>query len=191
MVENNAQEEREPSYEERAAVALRNLGDFERHYFASLMKSGEHGKAGQVDGLYAMLSDPGRLISDLRRQGLENIEQGNGLEFQLSREIPKGARVFIESLSSLKTSDIIPYIKERLDVDIEERYSDKMLAELSQGSDEEKAYMNLLLSQTRNAVMAKMVPLAYKERAREENARYISRYPREQRQAREELRQAA
>ena len=45
----------EVKYEDIAGRMNQNIEDFEAFYFAALMKSGEHGKEGQRDGLYASL----------------------------------------------------------------------------------------------------------------------------------------
>lgn len=172
--------EQKPSYEEQKDLVMRNLSALDKFYFASLSKSPEHGREGQIDGLYVALTgiDGNSIKHGLKRQGLTNILNGDGLNarYDLSNEIAMGARIYEESLDLLKAKDLAAYIQARLGVDIEAR-SDKTLAELKEGSDEEKAYADYLLGQERNTIMRTMVPVAYQERAKDLNEVFNKRYP--------------
>jgi len=174
------QEER-PQYEEIVERMRGNLEDNEAFYYSALIKGGEYGKEGQRDGLYASLWGLREkvglegILSTLEAQGEASISGGSGLnaEYSLARVIENNAANFLESLNELKPRDIIQYIKNRINVEIEERYIDKQLKELTESNEEgEKTYGRYLIRQVANAVMAKVTPLAYEERARRENRAY-------------------
>lgn len=174
------------AYEDMIDIYKRNLDSFESFYFSALMKSGEHGKQGMVDGLYASLWGLRNkiglegILNGLEIQGLQSIESGDGLnaQYNLATVISQNANAYLESALKLKVKDLTPYIKDRLkDAEIieEDAYKERALEQLTtnkNASKKGKIYGAYLLSQLRNSVMAKMVPLAYQERARRETERY-------------------
>lgn len=181
----NQNQKQEVKYEDMLDIYKNNLDTFESFYFSALMKSGEHGKEGMVDGLYASLWGLRNkiglegILGGLEAQGIQSIEGGDGLnaQYNLATAISQNANAYLESISKLKIKDLTPYIKDRLkDVEIieEDIHKEKALEQLANknASKEEKIYGAYLLSQLRNAVMAKMVPLAYQERARRETEGY-------------------
>lgn len=188
MAKAKKSEEKKPTYEEMAPLHSRNLEGFEELYFAAVMKRGEHGKEGMRDGLYASLFSLREkiglegILGGLETQALQNIKGGEGLngEISLSTIIANGASTFHHSLIALKSKDVLPYIRERLngvDVAEEKDFAEKTLAELSKGNDREKAYALYLRTQANNAVMARVTPLAYQEKARRMNEEYTRQNP--------------
>jgi len=181
--------EERPQYEEIVDRMRSNLEDNEAFYYSFLMSGGEQGREGQKNGLYASLWGLREkvglegILSDLEAQGESSINSGNGLNanYSLFTVIHNKAKNFEQSLIELKPRDIIQYIRNRINVEIEERYADRQLKELMGDNAEEgeKIYANYLINQVKNAVMAKVTPLVYEERARRENREYLERYPRE------------
>jgi len=176
----------EVKYEDMVKTYQDNLETFGHFYYASLMKSGEYGKEGLVDGLNATLvglKDKIGLegiLNGLETQAMQSIEEGNGVNAQLNLAeiIKNNAQAYIESAVLLKINDLTPYIKERLGKDVEivseGKYQNKRLGELldKKASKEEQNYGIYLLSQLRNSVMAEMTPLSYQERARKTTEAY-------------------
>ena len=173
-------------YEDKLKLIYQpNMDKFESFYFASLMKRGEHGKEGQEDGLYAALWGLREkvglegILGGLENEGLKSISSGNGLnaQFNFANIISETANIYSETVLNLKVKDILPYIGERLKGAklIEEKaYKDKQLKDLvdKKAGKREQAYGVYLMNQLNNAVISKITPLVFIERADRENKGY-------------------
>jgi len=173
----------EPKYEDASKEWKKNLERNEAFYYAFLMKKGDNGKEGQANGLFASLwnlrTNIGLegMLEVLETQGIQSIQGNNGLNanYSLENVIGESSKNFQQSLFELKVEDIVKYVKDRIpDYKPEVSYADKKLIELmkDEASDEERAYGQYLISQVQTAVMAKVTPLAYKERAMRETRIY-------------------
>jgi hypothetical protein len=165
-------------YPEIAEGCKKFIKDNEHWYFASLAQAPENGIEGKRDGFYVVRSklDGGDILARLDAQIEANISRGSGLEarFDLGNEIISGTQTFMQSLVNLRPSDIIQYIEglSKVKVTNEEDFEEKSLAELSNGSDQEKDYAEYLTKRVKNAVMEKNLPLAYQIRAQINNSSY-------------------
>lgn len=182
-------------YESVRPILQANLDNFETFYFNSLMKTGEHGKEGRIDGLYASICGLRNIglegiLGGLEAQGIQSIDEGDSPQFNLGAVVENNSKVFFDSVFNLKIKDVISYIQGRINTEEEDseayikitkEHEDKSLRELfhKEGkSDEEikkhKAYGNYILSEVRNAVLAKVTPIVYQERAKRETALYTA-----------------
>lgn len=174
--------EQNVSYVERAEVARDTLEKYGAFYYAASVTSGKHGEEGIRNGLHATMWGLREkvglegIIESLEAEAEASIARGEGLnaEFNLSKFVRGSSNIFIKSALELKPADLIAYIRQTLDVEIEEKYSDRLLKDLldKKASRDEKEYAAYLLSQLETSVTAKYTPLACKRKGEKTTQEY-------------------
>jgi len=135
--------DQEPSYDEMKPTYTTNMDKLEGLFYAAQARK-DHGIEGQRNavhtamwGLRNKIGIEG-ILSSLEADAMQSVEDQNGVNanLDLAENITSGAQTFIGSAFKLKISDLMPYIRERLDgVDIAEKYEDKTIESCLPGED--------------------------------------------------------
>jgi hypothetical protein len=185
----NGKRTEEPTvkYEDSVKIFKENLDKYASQFYASLMKTGEYGKQGQVNGLFTSLyglKEKGGLegmLDRLKGQALQSIQGGDGLnaKIDLSEIIENSAKVFLESYQNLKPEDLKEYLKVLKDVEVPIRGT-RTIAEIAKdknASEEEKAYAGHLMYLGQSAALYDGNRIAVSEQVKEVNAAFMAKYP--------------
>ncbi|MCX6750965.1 MAG: hypothetical protein NTZ83_05885 [Candidatus Pacearchaeota archaeon] len=180
-------EEPEAKYEDKVATFKENLNRYTSQFYASLMKSGDYGKQGQVNGLFTSLyglKEKGGLegmFDRLKGQALQSIQNGDGLnaKLDLADIIENSAKVFLESYQNLKPQDLKDYlgVLEGVEVPIRGTRTIREISEDKHATEEEKGYAAHLMNMGMNAALYEGNKIAISEQAKEQNAAFMAKYP--------------